>query len=1308
MNFKPFSRASLNIASLLMVCLSVSAYSFCQTTVVSTIGAESDDAEEYVSNGNVNLTSSDLELTYEGGSAANDQYVGIRFMDVDVPPGSLITNAFLTFNHDSDNNGLTNLVIRAEDIDNAPTFTTANSNISSRTLTTATAFWNNVVAWSGNNDYDSPNISNVIQEVIDRSGWLQNNELVVVITGTGEREAEAGPGGDAARLTITYIDCPNLTPTFTLGSTSSRCQGAAAVTYTATSAGSTSITYSLDATSLAAGNTINSATGEVTYAAGWSGTSTITATSYVGVSCPKTETHVVTINAASPTITFPGTLISGRCIGQSNEVYAANPIGGGTIIYSIDAASIAGGVIIEDTTGSVFFPASWSGVTTVTASVTTPCGSSSSDFVVTTGDVVAIDDPEFCSFNGSVTTTVTNNDLCDIDPNSVTSVAGPSNGSIVIGVNGQITYTPNIGFSGMDSYTYEVCGLLAPGVCSQATVTIEVSQFFADDYFNSVPSNCEVTPPSSAFGIQLQYEITDEPVALYGNAQVADIDGNGTQEILALGDDDYSSSDPRHISGIHVFNGLDGSFVRTIATPILSYEGPSPFSVADLDDDGDCEIIVATMHDPNTGADRRRLFCYDHLGNQLWQSNVRYQDFTGNIHGVGGDQATAPHVGIADFNQDSTPEVYVYNEIFNALTGVKLCDGGANGKGHQDNYRDQQPGVTVAADLRPSPGLELAAGPTVYDVTITNLTGTAGNSMVANNFSHGSVTGSTIEDYDGLTAIADINLDGVGDVVVVSYQSEVYVYNPVTMTLIAHRHSGEGVDDGHGSLFIGDVDGDGAPNIGYCRDNNVDMLTYNGTTTLQLKWTLATTDGSGRTGLTMFDFNQDGTQEIIYRDEDNLRIFDGSGATPVVLTSIPSTSSTGMEGPIVADVDNDSEAEILVTSRVNYTGSSRLGYMGVYGSSASAWAPARSVWNQWAFYNTHIQDDLSIPTVMPNHWEQFFTLPTTCPIVFQERPLNNFNVQSTLYSNTGCPQFPAPDAALTVTSSEVDCSTNELTINYMVQNYGDDAAILPSIDISFYLGNPSQPGATLLSTETYVGTIPANGSSGVLSSTHSPITPGSTIYAVVNDNGTQAPPISFPINGQEECNYANNIIAFSANCPSVLPVELISFGAVKSGRNALLSWETASEINNDYFVVERSVDGKEFQAIGTVDGKGTTQEHQSYSLVDKQPWAGINYYRLRQVDYDGKTTYSEVHSLDFRKDEISVHPNPANEIISISNPHERVQLIVRDLSGKIIVSREIEHGIETMDVSALSSGMYFFEFTNVQSQEMELIRIRIL
>ena len=100
-----------------------------------------------------------------------------------------------------------------------------------------------------------------------------------------------------------------------------------------------------------------------------------------------------------------------------------------------------------------------------------------------------------------------------------------------------------------------------------------------------------------------------------------------------------------------------------------------------------------------------------------------------------------------------------------------------------------------------------------------------------------------------------------------------------------------------GALFIGDVDNSGVPNIGYCRDNEVDMLEFDTITgNLSEKWQMSTSDGSGRTGLTMFDFDQDGKQEIVYRDEDELRIIDGSGSTPVDLITSIATSTTGMEG----------------------------------------------------------------------------------------------------------------------------------------------------------------------------------------------------------------------------------------------------------------------------------------------------------------------------------------------------------------------------------------------------------------------------
>ena len=147
--------------------------------------------------------------------------------------------------------------------------------------------------------------------------------------------------------------------------------------------------------------------------------------------------------------------------------------------------------------------------------------------------------------------------------------------------------------------------------------------------------------------------------------------------------------------------------------------------------------------------------------------------------------------------------------------------------------------------------------------------------------------------------------------------------------------------------FVGDMDKDCQPEIGVTRARRVYALDYNGTSTLQNKWTLTTTDASGFTGITMFDFNQDGTQELVYRDESELRIIDGSGSTPVTIGTNACGSGTGSEMPVVADVDGDGQAEICVSCQ---TSSIQLGRLNVFESVGQPWAPCRSVWNQYSYY----------------------------------------------------------------------------------------------------------------------------------------------------------------------------------------------------------------------------------------------------------------------------------------------------------------------------------------------------------------------
>ena len=114
----------------------------------------------------------------------------------------------------------------------------------------------------------------------------------------------------------------------------------------------------------------------------------------------------------------------------------------------------------------------------------------------------------------------------------------------------------------------------------------------------------------------------------------------------------------------------------------------------------------------------------------------------------------------------------------------------------------------------------------------------------------------------------------------------------------------------------------------------------------------------------------------------------------------------------------------------------------------------------------------------------------------------------------------------------------------------------------------------------------------------------------------------------------------------VLPVELISFNAIAQNNSALITWETVWEKNNAYFEVEKSIDGKNFFVIGKIEGKRASNEKNQYQFTDHEPYKGINYYRLRQVDLDGKVNYTKIIPLLFEEGvrAFELYPNPTSDL----------------------------------------------------------------
>ncbi len=165
---------------------------------------------------------------------------------------------------------------------------------------------------------------------------------------------------------------------------------------------------------------------------------------------------------------------------------------------------------------------------------------------------------------------------------------------------------------------------------------------------------------------------------------------------------------------------------------------------------------------------------------------------------------------------------------------------------------------------------------------------------------------------------------------------------------------------------------------------------------------------------------------------------------------------------------------------------------------------------------------------------------------------------------------------------------------------------------------------------------------------------------------------------------------------AALPVELTAFTAKASGQSTLLTFSTATESNNSHFVIERGADVRTFSGIGQVRGAGTTQEPQSYTFTDEKPLSGTNYYRLRQVDYDGTESFSQVLSVVFGKsDRIIIAPSPATDRVRIlleEAPGRETYWKVYDNMGREVLSGawDTESAEYEIEVNALPEGMYTF------------------
>lgn len=177
-----------------------------------------------------------------------------------------------------------------------------------------------------------------------------------------------------------------------------------------------------------------------------------------------------------------------------------------------------------------------------------------------------------------------------------------------------------------------------------------------------------------------------------------------------------------------------------------------------------------------------------------------------------------------------------------------------------------------------------------------------------------------------------------------------------------------------------------------------------------------------------------------------------------------------------------------------------------------------------------------------------------------------------------------------------------------------------------------------------------------------------------------------------------------------VPVTWKSFTAEKMGNAALLKWTTAQETNAKNYVIERSVDGVSFAPIGEVNAAGTTSSETNYSYTDFNPTSGINYYRIKQMDQDGKTSYTDIRSLvfDAMVNKISISPNPARDriVLTITGKLDNTKVQLLNTVGQVLSNYQVKNEKTTINLPGLASGVYYLKVINNEEVTIEKLFIQ--
>jgi hypothetical protein len=229
-----------------------------------------------------------------------------------------------------------------------------------------------------------------------------------------------------------------------------------------------------------------------------------------------------------------------------------------------------------------------------------------------------------------------------------------------------------------------------------------------------------------------------------------------------------------------------------------------------------------------------------------------------------------------------------------------------------------------------------------------------------------------------------------------------------------------------------------------------------------------------------------------------------------------------------------------------------------------------------------------------------------------------------------------------------------------------------------------------------------------------PMTPSSSKTATVNipPNTPDGSTFTITVTATKDggITTSTNFITVTTRAPA-LAVDIVAINAKSSqGKNAL-TWATASEKDNNKFVIERSVNGIDFTAVGEIKGAGSSSTTHNYSFTDATPIVGINYYRLKAIDNKGESTISKVISiLPDRKggNNVTIYPNPAHNTLNLdvnSTDSGILPIEITNLMGQVVLSQQATlsagSNVLSLNISSLSSGVYILKINGDKTRFMK-------